>query len=270
MSIGEFSRYSGFSVRMLRHYAERGVLTPAERDEDSGYRRYAPAQLQDAGRVRMLRDAGCGIPAIVELLPLFADPDALRPRLRAHIAELQAEARRVAERQARASNLLDELELRAGRLHVSERVFPALRVLYLRRTVADYPAEGSLWRDFSGPVATLTADEPNTFGDVVGATYFDEEYRDDDVEMAIWREYRGDRVPSGGYEIVQLPERRVASVTHRGGFETIGEATGAAGAWLVERDRVRAGPIFNVYVHGPGCDPNPANWITEVNVPIAP
>ena len=86
--------------------------------------------------------------------------------------------------------------------------------------------------------------------------------------MAIWREYRGASVPDG-YEVVELPEQRVATVTHRGGFETIGDATATAGAWVAERGRTRVGPIFNVYVHGPGRDPNPDNWVTEVNVPIA-
>ena len=57
-------------------------------------------------------------------------------------------------------------------------------------------------------------------------------------------------------------------MTHRGGFETINEAIGAVGAWVTQQQRTRTGPIFNVYVHGPGRDPNPENWITEVNVPI--
>lgn len=268
MSIGDFSRYSGLSVRMLRHYADRGVLAPAKVDEFSGYRRYAPGQLQDAGRVRMLRDAGCGIPAIAELLPLFESPDVLRVRLQSHLDELKAQAQRVAEQQALAVNLLGELEARVRRLDVVERTFPALRVLYLRRTVADYPSEGPLWVNFRGPVAELTSRDPAAFGDVGGATYFDDEYRDSDVEMAIWREYRGASVPDG-YEVVELPEQRVATVTHRGGFETIGDATATAGAWVAERGRTRVGPIFNVYVHGPGRDPNPDNWVTEVNVPIA-
>lgn len=268
MNIGEFSRYSGLSVRMLRYYADHGVLKPSDIDAFSGYRRYASDQLREADRVRMLRDAGCSIAAIVELLPLFGAPDELQPRLRRHLAHLDADAERVAAQQSLTSKLLDDLAAQASSLPVIERVFPAVRVLYLRRTVTDYPAEGDLWVAFRGPVAALTAHDPSAFGNLGGATYFDEEYRDSDVEMAIWREYHGDQTPEGGYEIVHLPEQRVATVTHRGGFETINEATGAAGAWVTQQQRTRTGPIFNVYVHGPGRDPNPENWITEVNVPI--
>lgn len=144
-----------------------------------------------------------------------------------------------------------------------------MRVLYLRRTVADYPAEGSLWADFQGPYETLSAADPVSFGDIVGATYFDDEYRDADVEMAIWREFRGASAPVGGFEIVDFPAQRVATVIHRGSFDTIGDATAAAGAWVSTQGRTRTGPIFNIYAYGPGRDPDPAHWITEVNVPIS-
>ena len=268
LSIGEFSRYAGLSVRMLRHYAERGILAPAVVDAHSGYRRYTPDQLRDAGRVRLLRDAGCGIPAIAELVPLFDRPDVLRVRLTQHLAELEREAARVADQQALAADLLARFGARESDYRVQERTFPAVRVLYLRRNVADYPAEGSLWRDFRGPVGALSSSDPGVFGSIGGATYFDDDYRDDDVEMAIWREYRGSTVPDGGYEIVELPQQRVATVTHRGGFETLTEAAAAAGRWITEQRRTRTGPLFNVYVNGPGRDPDPNRWVTEVNVPI--
>ena len=268
LNIGEFSRYAGLSVRMLRHYAERGILVPAEVDPGSGYRRYAPDQLRDAGRVRLLRDAGCGIPVIAELVPLFSEPEVLRERLHQHLADLRTEAARVAEQQAAATDLLERFGTRSADYRVTERIFPAVRVLYLRRNVTDYPAEGVLWQDFRGPVGALSSSDPSVFGSIGGATYFDDDYRDADVEMAIWRESRGATVPDGGYEIIDLPQQRVATVTHRGGFETLTEAAAAAGRWIPEQRRTRTGPLFNVYVNGPGRDPDPNRWVTEVNVPI--
>ena len=38
LKIGEFSKLSRISVRMLRHYDEIGLLTPGEIDPFSGYR----------------------------------------------------------------------------------------------------------------------------------------------------------------------------------------------------------------------------------------
>nr|WP_154923057.1 MerR family transcriptional regulator [Microbacterium testaceum] len=267
LSIGEFSRYAGISVRMLRHYDERGLLTPASVDAFTSYRRYAPEQLRIAGRIRTLRDAGCGIPLIEELLPLFAAPDALRARLAQHAASLEAAAAELEAQKRLTLSLADALDTPSAQ--VGERVFPAVRTLCLRRTVACYPAEGEMWADLRELMARPDGVDPARFGDLIGATYFDEEFRDDDVEMAIWRDYDGPFTARDGFDIVELPAQRVAWTTHRGDFDAISNATETLGAWIAERGLIRAGAPFNVYVVGPGREKDPAKWVTEVNVPIA-
>lgn len=267
LGIGEFSRYAGISVRMLRHYDERGLLPPASVDAFTAYRRYTPDQLRIAGRIRTLRDAGCGIPLIAELLPLFDDPDALRLRLARHAASLESAAAELHAQQRLALSLADTLD--APPAGIGERVFPAARTLQLRRTVACYPAEGELWADLSELLTQPEGVDPALFGGLIGATYFDEEFRDDDVEMAIWRDYSGPFTPRDGFDIVELPAQRVAWTTHRGAFDSIARATESLGAWIAGRGLRRAGAPFNVYVVGPGREKNPAKWITEVNIPIA-
>jgi DNA-binding transcriptional MerR regulator len=39
LTIGDFARFAGVSVRMLRDYDALGLLTPTEVDPSSGYRR---------------------------------------------------------------------------------------------------------------------------------------------------------------------------------------------------------------------------------------
>lgn len=41
LKIGEFSKLSRVSVRMLRHYDEVGLLAPSEVDPMTGYRYYS-------------------------------------------------------------------------------------------------------------------------------------------------------------------------------------------------------------------------------------
>jgi DNA-binding transcriptional MerR regulator len=268
LGIGDFSRYAGLSVRMLRHYDERGVLVPAEVDQSTGYRRYTPEQLRVAGRIRSLRDAGCGIPLIAELLPLYQEsPESLRERLEAHIAGLDEAASHLALQRQFAVSLASSVD--GVPLVVGEREFQGSRVLLLRRTVACYPAEGELWADLRTLLASQSGVNPSRFGELIGATYFDAEYRDEDVEMAIWRDYDGPFIPRDGFEVVDLPAQQVAWTTHHGGFETIGRATETLGAWIVEHGRRRVGPLFNIYVVGPGRESDPSKWVTEVNVPIA-
>ena len=58
LKIGEFSKLSRVSVRMLRHYDEIGLLSPARIDPDTEYRYYRVDQLPIVGRITSLKDMG--------------------------------------------------------------------------------------------------------------------------------------------------------------------------------------------------------------------
>ena len=73
ITIGDFSSRCGLSPKVLRTYAEAGVLVPAVVDATSGYRYYALAQLEQADTVRLLRRAGVGLADIAQFL---AEPSA--------------------------------------------------------------------------------------------------------------------------------------------------------------------------------------------------
>ena len=83
LKIGEFSKLSRVSVRMLRHYDEVGLLAPSEVDPMTGYRYYSERQLITAGRIAALRALGFGLSDTRELLRLYDDRAALDARLAA-------------------------------------------------------------------------------------------------------------------------------------------------------------------------------------------
>ena len=68
IKIGDFSKLSRISIRMLRHYAETGLLAPEKIDPFTGYRYYSEAQLPIANRITALKDMGFGLSAIGEIL----------------------------------------------------------------------------------------------------------------------------------------------------------------------------------------------------------
>lgn len=74
MTIGRFSRISGLSVHTLRHYDDVGLLTPAEVDPDSGYRRYRRDQVRQARIIQALR--WVDLP-VEEVSAALADPTRL-------------------------------------------------------------------------------------------------------------------------------------------------------------------------------------------------
>ena len=54
LKIGDFSKLSRISIRMLRHYDEIGILHPEYVDDFTGYRFYSESQLPLAGRIQTL------------------------------------------------------------------------------------------------------------------------------------------------------------------------------------------------------------------------
>jgi protein phosphatase len=75
LTIGEFARAARLSPKALRLYDELGLLRPHRVDEWSGYRYYAPSQLERARLVAWLRRIGmplARIAAVVESPPAAA------------------------------------------------------------------------------------------------------------------------------------------------------------------------------------------------------
>jgi DNA-binding transcriptional MerR regulator len=68
MTIGEFGRRSGLSIKALRLYDMSGLLPPAEVDPVSGYRRYTPDQLERARRISLLRRLDMPLAVVAEVL----------------------------------------------------------------------------------------------------------------------------------------------------------------------------------------------------------
>lgn len=92
MNIGEASKASGVSAKMIRYYEDTGLIPPAARTE-SGYRSYARNDVHRLGLIRRARDLGFSITEVKELLSLWSDrarQSADVKRLaQAHIVELE-------------------------------------------------------------------------------------------------------------------------------------------------------------------------------------
>lgn len=101
MKIGEISKASGISQRMIRHYEQIGLIPPAAR-RVSGYRDYDERDLHTLRFIRRARDLGFSIEEIGQLLALWQD------RSRAS-ADVKALALTRAEELKRKADELDEL-----------------------------------------------------------------------------------------------------------------------------------------------------------------
>lgn len=115
MRIGELSRRTGVSIRMLRYYEAEGLLAPQRTER--GYRDYGEADVEAIGRIRLLGQAGMTLPAIRAFLPCslngrgaFEPCEELKARLREQIERVDDRLRKLAESRGLLTDILSGFE----------------------------------------------------------------------------------------------------------------------------------------------------------------
>lgn len=266
LTIGEFSRLSRISVRMLRHYDEHGVLHPTRVDPFSGYRHYAPALLRTARRVVELRDVGLGVGELAACLPLMDDPAALRTVLTQQRSRLLDDAAGVADRLRGVDRLITELEEPTMSIEITHRTVPTRTVASVRGTIAGYDHEGELWqRLIAGLAAAGGQVSPSA---MATAVFHDEEYVEANPDVEVQLDVVAPFPDGADVRCRTVPEQEVVAGTLLGGFEGIGTVMEALDSWAGEHGYRFAGPMFNIYRVGPAQEPDPTRWVTEVCAPV--
>lgn len=271
LTIGEFSRLSQLSIRMLRYYDEHDVLRPTHTDPRSGYRSYAPALLATARRVRQLRDVGLGVAELAASVSLLGEPGALRQMLERHRTRLIAEAAAAGARIQEVDHLITGLEEPVMSVTITHRTDPAHTAASLRGVIPTYADEGQLWQRLMP--ALMQAGAQLTPDSRAIAVFHDEDYRETDCDVEVRLRVGAPFEPPAGADgvrCIEVPPQEVAVGVLHGAYDGVGDVMTAVGNWVPENGYRFAGPMFNVYLVSPHEDPEPAHWVTEVCVPVAP
>ena len=146
LTIGAFARLTRLSPKALRLYDQLRLLPPAQVDPDTGYRWYAPEQLDRARLVALLRQLDMPLARIAEIIDLARDEQA---------AELgrywSKQEQGMTARRALVGFLIDQLTGRTPPMHdVHVRDVPARALLTVTENLTA-PEVGA----FAGPLFGL-------------------------------------------------------------------------------------------------------------------
>ncbi|RXM69284.1 MerR family transcriptional regulator [Clostridium tetani] len=268
LKIGDFSKLSRISIRMLRHYNDIGLLIPEDIDEFTGYRYYSEAQLPLANRINALKDMGFNLNTIEKILKEYGDNEALEKYLLIKYEELNEKSEDINRRLTLLKSTIKRLrkDEDAMKYNVTLKEMPKRQVASLREIIPSYEMEGILWEKIRKEMDAQNVQFGNPCNTI--AVFHDKGYKESDVDVEIQISVEGNYEDTKKVKFKTVEAIEIASVTFKGGYEQIGEVNEAIANWIVDNNYEFNGAMFNIYHVSPAMDKNPENWVSEVCYPV--
>jgi effector-binding domain-containing protein len=268
IKIGDFSKLSQVSVKTLRYYDEMGLLSPLEVDRFTGYRYYSASQLPRLNRILALKDLGFTLEQIAQILNDGVTFDQLRGMLMIKKAEQEQRVQEEQDRLARVEARLRQIEMEnvMSNYEVVLKKVEPLHVASVRGVVPTYAQQASLWNELYGQIGRYG----NQFVGACLTLYYDEEYKEHDVEVEVCQPIGGKVNTQGRVKVYELPAATMACTVHHGPFSTISQAYNALIKWIETNGYrvVNAAREVNLQPPAQAGMQNDPNTVTEIQFPV--
>lgn len=268
LKIGDFSKLSRISIRMLRHYDEIGVLVPKSIDSYNSYRYYSEDQLQMASRIIALKEMGFSLSTISKILKEYEDKNALAEFLSIKKAEIEAQAEETKHR-------LRLLETTISRLRKDDAVMsynvvlktlPERYVASVRKVIPAYDQEGILWNMMMRETEGMNLQPAEQCYSL--AIFHDEGYKESDVDVEIQIALKDKHPNTENVEFKTVQAIEIASAVYKGSYDQITEVNQVVANWVNDNKYEFNGAMFCIYHIGPAQTLDSDEWVTEVCYPV--
>lgn len=268
LKIGDFSKLSRISIRMLRHYDEIGLLVPENVDDFTGYRYYGEAQLPLAERIQVLKSMGFGLAVIGEILEKYEDTHEMERFLLIKRKELEEQARMTQERLRLLDNTIKWLRKDGSLMdyNVTLKTLPERYVASVRQIIPAYNAEGVLWKMLNEEIAPQHVQPAAPCYGL--AVFHDEGFKESDVDVEIQISVTGAYKDTEHVKFKEVAPIQMASATYKGSYEQITKVNEAVASWINENGYEFNGVSFCIYHKSPHDVSNPEELVTEVCYPV--
>lgn len=256
LKIGDFSKLSYISIRMLRYYDESDLLKPAFIDPDTNYRFYNVKQLGIANTINKLRLLGFSNKDIKEIL----DKKDIDRHFNNKILELQDMIDKIKNTTKEIETLIND-DFTKLEYNVVKKVIPKRKVVSLRKIVPSYMDENILWNQLFEEIKDKNIGITNNCMAI--AIYHDLEYKDNNIDIEVQIDVTNDVVDSELIKVYTTDEVEVASVTFNGSYDKMADVTKSVLLWMQLNGYQLKQPTFNIFHISPAQDSDPNNWITE-------
>lgn len=264
LRIGYFSKLSGISIRMLRHYDEIALLTPESIDEVTGYRYYSEAQLPIANRIVALKNIGFSLTAAAEIIKIYDDSQALSQFLSVKRMEIQIEADEISRRLRLLDTAIKRLreDKTMIKYDVTVKTLPERTVASVRQIIPAYDREGILWGILNQETKDLKLQSDDC--SYALAVLHDDGFKESDVDVEIQMVVKGNYKNTEHVVFKTEPAIEVASSIYKGSYEQLISVNEAVVAWMNDNGYEFDGTMFTIYHVGPHETQNSDEYVSEV------
>ncbi|WP_034263895.1 MerR family transcriptional regulator [Actinospica robiniae] len=267
LSIGDFSRATHLSVKMLRHYHQLGLLEPVEVDPQTGYRRYTVDQIPAAQVIGRFRALEMPLEEIREIISA-SDLATRNARIANHLERLEDELGRTQRAVSTLRRLLEPPATRDGQ-EVRIELLKKQPTLSAAITATVDVADAAAW--FRGALgelyATLDAQRIPATGRA-GGVYADEIFTEHRGEATVFVPCERPVRPLGRVVSATIPAVELAVIEHVGPLSEVDRSYGLLATHVARNALAVAGPLREYYTVGMHDTADEAQWLTEVCWPV--
>jgi len=263
LSIGEFSKSAGLTVKTLRFYHEEGLLIPSFVDPQTGYRYYDEDQVDTARTIAFLRGMEFPLSEIKEMLRHAGEEkellriverqrDVLKKRIRDARKIVRSLDRFIREEKEAAQMARSEFEVEEKRLEPLLAAGIRMKGRYCDCGKAFGRIGRSMGRYICGKPFLL---------------HYDTEYKEEDADFEACMPVRQEKKVDG-ISVRQLPGGRCVTLLHRGPYDELGRSYARILECIHDHGYTVVMPTREVYIKGPGMifKGNPRNYLTEIQM----
>lgn len=249
--IGEVTKILGITRKTLLVYEDMGLLTPAVKDKDSGFRYYTADNITQIRSIRSLQSLGLSLKEVAEY---YYDTKSLDNHLE-RLLELRAKLDRNIQ-------MLQVRSARQGDLHIHNTILPR-QVCFCRQYPCKDTAEAAIHLRDTYIAAARTEAMSMT------AQMFTMRMSQNPDELNLMC-----CIPMqdnyAGSERIEFAETNALCIYYRGPYEGITTPVRVLAEHINKNKIETTGPFRSIYLEGPpNRGENSADYITQVAVPIS-
>ena len=267
LKIGEFSRLMQVTVKTLRHYEQKGLLTPDEVDEWTGYRYYNISQMLRLNSIRQLQQLGF---TLDEIKNLFDDESHIPSveQLTEKIEETERQLKLLITRRNQLLELIDSRKKIKTMEKFSIESLPEIIVASHREIISDYSALGMLCYTVIGPEMQRLGCKCPPPGYCFTVEH-NKEYTPTDIDIEYCEQVEEMGNDSNIIQFKKLPSvPKALCMKHYGPYERFYESFTKAFAYMDEHGYEIADKPRTCYIDGIWNQEDPEKWLSIIQIPI--